>query len=596
MSLVVRGIDAEVSELGLPEHDGAAPGGRDHLLRTDGLRKPDGLARIAFHNLVRCERRVRGPGERLEVDAFVVREDLAGQVELHHRKADARPRPCIDPHRAAVERQVGWRLGRRLEAHLVRMVAEQIRLADQLVAILIREVDVERELCHFLGLDERQLGNPAVLPLHTVEIEILPDPVRASVWIGEVVAGDRRFDGLAAGHRETKFRSIARHVPRLDRLLVRLVRLMIADDLLDGDASMGGDVHRFFRHIRSRRVVVLERKDERPGHRRHPDEETPAFPAGIGHVLVARSVIAPRARVGVARERCDRRRGGIAAGNDDRAQVFAANERERRFVDLVPFGVEHVDARGGIEGVLTDESAIETRQRREHVRRRRRARVHARGAVSERAGEIEENVRRLRRNDGPDFLGRIFFGGPCSRRFHICRIGKENVDVRLRAGFVEFRQGVGRRRWKDDARRGILSLRCDGKPLDGVARDGRLDVIDGDAERFERPVKARPVDDRLRVRLDVSHRILAGIDGVAEDHGHLRSDRGRNGVEGGTGRREIVLANPDQEWHGGAGDDLQVRDGPGAEGALFRRFGRSEREDGNLQSNRQSEEKCDPFH
>ena len=91
-------------------------------------------------------------------------------------------------------------------------------------------------------------------------------------------------------------------------------------------------------------------------------------------------------------------------------------------------------------------------------------------------------------------------------------------------------------------------------------------------------MKARPVDDRLRVRLDVGHRVFLGIDGVADDHGHLRADRGRHRHRRAD-RRKIVLPDLQQEWKGrrGNGDLLRLGNSAGAERAFFRRAPRRRR-------------------
>ena len=106
MSLFVIGrLETKIAEGRLTQHDVRASGGRDDLLCPDSERQPDDLARIGLRDLGRRERRVRRAGERLKVDALLVREHLAGQVELDHRDADARPRLAVDPHRAAVQRK-----------------------------------------------------------------------------------------------------------------------------------------------------------------------------------------------------------------------------------------------------------------------------------------------------------------------------------------------------------------------------------------------------------------------------------------------------------------------------------------------------------
>ena len=193
----------------------------------------------------------------------------------------------VDPDRAAIERQRRRRVRRRLEAHLVRVVAEEVRLANQLVAVLVREMDIERELRHFLRLDQRQLGDLPVLPLHAVEVEVLPHPVLAAEWIGEVIAGDGRLDRLAAGHREAQLGRVARDVARLDRLLVRLVRLVIADDLFDRDAALRSVMSdRFLGHVLVRLLVVLDREARTASSPAGmPMRKRAALLADVGHVL-----------------------------------------------------------------------------------------------------------------------------------------------------------------------------------------------------------------------------------------------------------------------------------------------------------------------
>ena len=94
----------------------------------------------------------------------------------------------------------------------------------------------------------------------------------------------------------------------------------------------------------------------------------------------------------------------------------------------------------------------------------------------------------------------------------------------------------------------------------------------------------RPIDDRLRVRLDLGHRILAAIDGVADDDADLRAHRRRHRIERGSGRGEVVLPQLHEQRNRRRGRDLEIRNRAGAERAFFRRFSGGEREDENLQS------------
>ena len=115
---------------------------------------------------------------------------------------------------------------------------------------------------------------------------------------GEIVAGDRGLDGLAPFEREAQLRGIARDVAWLNRLLIRLVRLMIADDLFDADAALRRDADRFLRDLRL--FSVIERQQERAFDRLDADEKVPAFRADIGDLPIASSVYAPRSCVAIA--------------------------------------------------------------------------------------------------------------------------------------------------------------------------------------------------------------------------------------------------------------------------------------------------------
>jgi hypothetical protein len=84
-------------------------------------------------------------------------------------------------------------------------------------------MNVEGKLGDFLRLNERQLRNPAVFPAHAVNEEVLPDPVRfhgaTTGGLGEVVAGDRRFNRFAPLDRKSQLGLIPGNITWLDRLL-----------------------------------------------------------------------------------------------------------------------------------------------------------------------------------------------------------------------------------------------------------------------------------------------------------------------------------------------------------------------------------------
>ena len=152
--------------------------------------------------------------ERLKVDALFVRQHFAAQMQLDHRQSHARPRVRIDPDGAAIKRQRLRRIRRRLEAHFVRVIAVDVDFAHELVAIFVGEVNVERKLRHLLRLNERQLGNLAVLPLHAVDVEVAPHPVRTSMRIRKIVAADRRFDRFSSFQLKAKLRrNVAESIP-----------------------------------------------------------------------------------------------------------------------------------------------------------------------------------------------------------------------------------------------------------------------------------------------------------------------------------------------------------------------------------------------
>ena len=444
------------------------------------------------------------------------------------------------------------------------MIAEHVGLAHELIAVLVGQVDVERELGHLLRLDQRQLGDLPVLPLHAVDEEVLPHPVGAVAGIGEVVAGDRRLDGLAAGELEAELGGVAGDVLRLDRLLVRLVGLMIADDLLDRDAALGGDLQRFLGDVAPRLLVVLDGEDERRLDRLHADEEVAALRADVGDVALARGVDAARLDVAVVRQRCDRRRGGVAARHDDGAEVLAAHERQRLQVGLVSLGIERLDLRGRVVRPIAGEGLVEARDRRErggvgplHVR--------AHGAVGVGARDVEEDVGRLRRDDGPRFLRGIILDDPGDGLRGV--VGDESVNVRERRR--------RRRRRGDDFRGDVEPLGHDREALDRVGGRGVVGAVDADADGVERPARARPLDDRLGLLLDARQRLFAAVEGVADQDDGLGALRRGQGVD----RRGIVERDFFEQW------DRRRRqrcDSARAEGTLLR-FGRVRGEDEKLQ-------------
>src|SRR5438093_9628648 len=165
-------LDSEIAEGRLPQHDIRASGSRHDLLRAHVERQPDDLAWIRFRDVSDRQWRMRLARERLKINALLVGEDLAGQIELDHRDPNARPRMAVDPYRAAVERKTGRRFRRGLEAHFVGVVAVDISLADELIVVFVGEVDIERKLRDLFRLNQRKLGNAAVLPFHAVDEEV----------------------------------------------------------------------------------------------------------------------------------------------------------------------------------------------------------------------------------------------------------------------------------------------------------------------------------------------------------------------------------------------------------------------------------------
>ena len=348
------------------------------------------------------------------------------------------------------------------------MIAEKIGVAHELIAVFVGQVDVQGKLGHLLRLDQRKLGDAAVLPLHAIDVEVLPHPVGAAVRLGEVIAGDRRFQRLASLDGKSQLCRVAGDVTRLDRLLVGAIRLMIADDFLDADSALCLDVDGLLRDLRL--LGVIESEEKRTLDRLDADEEVAAFATDVGRFAIAGCIDLPRTGVKIAGQRRDRRCIRQTTGHNDRAKILAAHEREDRHLYAISLHIEHVGARGRVERVVTDERAIEVDQRGKIFGSRLRQ-IGSHGAVAQRTRQVVEGVRRLRSDDGVNLFRRIVGRQPCRSGGDVGCVDEKHVDIgECAAGGERFPELPGR----DDCARRIQSLSSDRQPLDRESRGVRL--------------------------------------------------------------------------------------------------------------------------
>ena len=221
---------------------------------------------------------------------------------------------------------------------------------------------------------------------------------------------------------------------------------------------------RFLRDVAVRPLAIVDEHRVRLLRHGRADEQPSAALAGVGDVALAGGVDAARLGEAVVGQREDRRRAGLAARNEHRAQVFAAHEAEHRHVDGGAFRVEHGRLRGRVVRPVAGHGAVERGQRRDVDRGRR---IRARGAFRERRAEVEQRVRRGDVDDREDLLRRIALGEPGRGLLDVGRIHDDRVEVGHRLGDV-----LGR--VDDDPVRDVESLRGHGQALDGEG--GQLGV------------------------------------------------------------------------------------------------------------------------
>ena len=171
-----------------------------------------------------------------------VREGLALQVELDRVASEKGERLRVDPHLAPVGWFIAQRFLRRV-GDFVRAPAVHVRRAVEDVPVVLGQPDVEGKRRDLLRLQDGDLRQRLALPLHAVQVEILPDPVGRLAAAEEEGAADRQVEGLVdVGHAKAQRRF---HLGREGGNLLPLAgvpRTLPRDDLVGGQPPLRTDL------------------------------------------------------------------------------------------------------------------------------------------------------------------------------------------------------------------------------------------------------------------------------------------------------------------------------------------------------------------
>ncbi len=346
-------VDLDVGEQGLALDDRRGVDDGEDLLGHEPQRQHVALGRPG--------RRVAGGVDGRVVEGLLVRDHLAFEADLDGAGAQAGVDLPVHPDGALVELAALVRAGRGEVDH-PGLTAVHRFAAPQPVAVLLGEMDLQRQGRRLLGLDQGDLRQRLVAPLDAVDVEGLPRPVGPGLGIEEERPFERGLDGLRAR------RDLEAQRGRVERAVVLelaglgvLEGLEAAQDLLDRDVALAGDGHLLLHALElGGRGAVQAEHGHAAGQGDFQQQRVPLHPAARRqHPLAAPDGEAHRpAQLRVAEPQ--RQLFGVEGHEDDHPQreVLAADERPGR--------LGTPGRQSGIVGEVPLELAGEQSEGREH--------------------------------------------------------------------------------------------------------------------------------------------------------------------------------------------------------------------------------------
>ncbi len=222
-------------------------------------------------------------------ERLLVRQHLPFEPHLHGPGAQPGVELLVDPDRALVELAASSGPDGAKSTTQASRPSRRVRAA-QAVAVLLREVDLQRQRRRLLGLDQRDLGEGLAAPFDAVDVERLPGPVGAGLRIEEERPLERRLDRLRSRRRlEAQRRRVGGAVVLEPPVLGVLERLQAAEDLLDRDLALGRDGDLLLDPLALGGRRAVEPEHGHPSGRAHPQHERAAghLAAGRRHLLAA---------------------------------------------------------------------------------------------------------------------------------------------------------------------------------------------------------------------------------------------------------------------------------------------------------------------